>query len=195
MEPIPTNDDRMDLEWFFNDSDGDLGMKSNHETVVALIQNGPGTCSSSAGAEQKLERTIDASDRYRRIGGALGRLSVTQQAALKDAFTRAQCPANLRHRPRQHVAAACASKAMRDFLRELGSQRWSQRGALEWLVRAEDPKKDSGVPVEVLTTLRVMVWREAEARVDDLVAAYMVEERAWREEAERVRIQKIRGAA
>lgn len=189
-------DVRMDLEWLFNDAVGDLGLSSAHGAMVAMIEGGAvATVPSSSGAEERMERSFDAAERYRRVAGGVAALPLRQQLALQAAFTRRRWPAALLTRPVTERHAACSSEAVRSFLKSLGAARWSLSAAEAWLVRAERPTKDMGVPVEALTALRLAAWAEAEAAVGALLSAYATAVAAWADRHHQERVRRLRGAA
>lgn len=189
-------DSRVDLEWLFNDAVGDLGLASAHGAMVAMIESGtPASVPSSSGAEERMERSFDASARYRRVAGGVSSLTLRQQLALQAAFTRRRWPAALAQRPVTERHAACSSEAMRSFLRSLGAGRWSLSAAEAWLVKAERPTKDMGVPIEQLVALRLAAWSEAESAVGALLIAYSNAVTAWTEAHHAERVARLRGAA
>lgn len=194
------NDTHMDLEWFFNDAMGALGLESNFSVVVSIIESGGGekTTSSSAGAEAKVEDTLDASDRYRRLSKVMNLLPVTTQRGLLNAFTRRKWPPELRRRPAAERYSACSSPSVRAFIQKLGAKRWSIQSAESWLARAESPPKDCPVPVAELVKLREEAWEEAEKALIELLDEYAVARTRVavqdREDAER-RVRRLREIA
>lgn len=189
-------DARIDLEWLFNDSIGDLGLKSTHGAMVAMIESGGGaTVATSESAELKMELSLDAADRFRRVSGGVRLLTPREQRDVALAFTRRTWPRELQSRPAVERYPAASSDAVRAFLKDLGSSRWSLPAASAWLVRAERPTKDSGVPAETLTALRLSAWSEAEATVARLLGAYGEAAREWGTTRAADRARRARAAA
>lgn len=159
------SDDQEDLDWYFNWAIGDLGVKG-----VDMAAGGGGTSSCNP-EEIRIERTLDNSARYRKIGDALKRCSVKSQSAIAGAFVRCPVPKALVRRPIQHLHAALFSEAMAAFLKAVGA-RGTARARVEWLVKAELPTSDMGVAVESLYTLRRSAWVEAEQAVDEALREF-----------------------
>lgn len=196
MSTFATNDDRMDLGWYWNDSEGCLGLTG----IDYAGAGGSPACTSDA-AERKQEHMLESATRFRRISLTLARLPVTKQRSLQEAFVRVPVPLTLSNRPPLYVAAAYGSDAVREFLAALGV-RWSLKAARDWLARAERPTKEMTIPLDKLVALRIAAWSQAEATVDALLDVYAVARREQRaaSEAERIAVlkmnrQQIRGAA
>ena len=169
-----TNDDRVDLEWLYNEADGELGPQS-----PGFEGSGDKPAGTSETAERHAERAMYSSERIRRMGDILRDLSKMTEYTLRMAFTRGPRPRPLAKHPPEHFYAACSSQAMRAFLASLGLRQWSAKQSCEWLIRAEDPKKDAGVPIESLVELQTDTWTQAERTVDQALNAFAMAREAY----------------
>jgi hypothetical protein len=152
-----------DLTWFFTFAQGELGLSSNHATMVALIEGGPtgAKAASSDGAEAKMEDALDAAKRYRVIAGRISSIKAPAQRTLQRAFTLVRLPPQLERRGARLCVVACHQPVV---VRRLGKA-WSLRRAFELLLRAESDAD--------LTIVRVSAWAGAEDQVRDAVRAYV----------------------
>ena len=161
-----TNDDLIELEWFFNDASGAVGLRS-----PGFEGNGDQTCSTSASAERKMERAMVAAERIKRVSEILEQMVPEQRQLLRDSLTydvkRFHIPRELTlQHPRQYCFGAHASRAMHEFLTELGLP-WCGADALAWLMRAETAKSDAAVTAERLHRLKGESWAQSESAACD----------------------------
>lgn len=166
---------RSELEWYFNDADGDLGLRSLHGAMVAMMQSGISSTprADSSAAEDQAIRALAASTRYRRISECMRSLPLRTQRTLQEAHTRRHWPPQLGRRPKDHAFAAARSRAVRALIGMMGASQWSLTRALEALVLAESERAD-GLPIDVpsLVRMRVEAWTEAERAVTQANEAY-----------------------
>lgn len=102
--------DEADLRWLYEDSAGELGLRSNHETVVNACQGGRNRGSKPVSAARAFgvsDRQHGAAERARRITRRLEQLSQRDQRTLAAAYGgvvlprathddwRALCPAGI----------------------------------------------------------------------------------------------------
>lgn len=166
-----SNDDLIELEWFFNDASGAIGLRS-----PGFEGSGDTVCPTSASAERKMIRAMGAAGRIKRVDEILSSMTAGQRQHLRDSLTydlkRFAIPRELTlHHPKQYCFGAHASAAMREFLLELGVE-WNGLDGLSWLVRAESAKADGAVPAERLTRLKCEAWAQSESTTRDALDAF-----------------------
>lgn len=86
MRCVPP-DVEQELRWFFSESLGDLGLRSNFEAMIsewaAIAVGAPTTQRLSHGPADVSERQLSAAARYRRVHAALSSIEPLHAAALK----------------------------------------------------------------------------------------------------------------
>lgn len=162
-----TNDDLVDIEWLYNEADGELGPQS-----PGFEGSGDKPASTSESAERHAENAMFPAEKLRRMGEILRGVSKMTEYTLRMAFTRAPRPRLLAKHPPEHFYAACSSPAMRAFLASMGMQQWSAKQSCEWLVRAEEPRDVPGATAEQLIELNFDAWTQAERTVDQALNAF-----------------------
>lgn len=188
MKQPPRLKHEIDLEWVFSYAEGDLGLESAHEALVAMAQSGAKHAGHSTGdgAERKMHSRIEAAARYRKLSAIINRLPVLTQRVLLGAFKVRQWSAELARRPVRYRMAACESKPVRA---RLGGT-WEPKAAERLLVAAEKATGD-----DELVDLRKRVWAAAEAAVDAAVSAYVVAAAGAADEAADAKAERLRKVA
>lgn len=165
MNSDTRNDDQIDLDWIYNEADGELGPQS-----PGFEGSGDKPAATSEVAEMHAERAMWAAERIHRMGDILNALPRRVEYTLRMAFTRRAMPRQLGARDSCYFHGAWTSDAIRAFFVEIGKL-WSPKQACEWLVRAESPRTEGNVSSERLEQLKSDAWTQAQ---HDLLAALAV---------------------
>ena len=162
LRPDPV--DEADLRWYFNESDGDMGLKSSFGPMVARLE-----APLSRGGALILEldeRKIAAASRARTVRRALESLQPQQAQTLREAYTtrpdHPQRPDALR-RWRELAGLVDGSEVALTAWRRSGSK----RTLTEWLERIVRPQASTTARASALE-----LRREAEARLQGAMRAY-----------------------
>lgn len=192
-------DHQIDLDWFFNDAMGALGLESSspRERLGDMPKSSTGDAE-----EGKMVRRMDAAKRYRWIADCINALAFKHQRFLMLSFTRRDWPRSLNDRPRYERYAACASEAVRAFMVAKGRERWSFPAAVELVAKAEKPEKSDPVPLPEYVAMRIAAWHDAEEAMvkclgiyGDAVVAKRAEERAAKERRRSALVARSKGKA
>ena len=188
---LPRNDVRIEstLDWYFNFSDADLGLRSNHAATVAALTNPTErTVATSDAAEDAMFRAADAIGRFRAVSGIVNRLSKRDQRDLQQSYTIRRWHKELLPRPAAQRWFAVSSPAVRAYLRGHGHKHWTLEAGERLLVIAERTLKGGGAPE--LVAVRVDAWTLAERAVEALLRRYVEAERAIAKETAGARAQR-----
>jgi hypothetical protein len=139
-----------ELRWFFLESQGDMGLRSNFESVARRIGGVYGTPQTSGDLDGRM---FAAATRFKRVSNALKSLSVSHVSVLR-AFAHGEM-----------FAVMLGSKTARD--EHMASR--SRRHLAEWLLRIS-PKKDkpqSPAQMRAWIRIRASATRELDRAMEE----------------------------